>query len=287
MDAAINLDELLGPDTSAEGATEELSQNVVEPEVAQATEKDILPDSKEEVAQPETQVENKQSPEQIAENYKRMAHAERMERKHISEQMKVMQARFEQLLSVVPKQEQPAAPVYEDDPLGATFDKVEKVAQKLERLEQTDAQRQQQDNFNGFVRNVQADEANFMVKTPDYKEAVNFIQHRRLQELQVMGYPEEQAMKVLSQDAYAVTQRAIALGESPASFAYNMAKKLGYSPKQQDASQTNIDTIAEGQKVARSVSGGASVVSEGSLPNNLAEMSDAAFEALFKQMSKG
>lgn len=279
----MNLDELLGPDTSAEGIPQEPVQEVVEPEVIQATEKDILPETtetKEETVSRETE---KQTPEQIAENYKRMAHAERMERKQMAEQMKVMQQRFEQILAVAPKPEVTQAPVYEDDPLGATFDKVEKVAQKLERLEQTDVQRQQQEQFQGFVRNVQADEANFMTKTPDYKEAVNFIQQRRLQELQVMGYPEDKAMQVLASDAYAVTQRAIALGESPAHFAYDMAKKLGYAPKQKD----NIETIAAGQQVAKSVSGGAQPVSEGSLPNNLAEMSDAEFDAMFKKMSKG
>lgn len=279
MDAAMNLDELLGPDTSAEEIPQEQAQETVEPEVVQATEKDIFQDKAEEPAQP---VENKQSPEQIAENYKRMAHAERMERKQMAEQMKVMQQRFEQILAVAPKPEVAPAPVYEDDPLGATFDKVDKVAQSVAEMKAESVQRQQQEQFQGFVRNVQADEANFIQKSPDYKDAVNFIQQRRLQELQVMGYPEEQAMQVLAQDAYAVTQRAIALGESPASFAYNMAKQLGYTPKKSD----NIETIAAGQQVARSVSGGAQPVSEGSLPNNLAEMSDSEFETLFKRMSK-
>lgn len=270
-----NLSDILGPEPTVEEESPQAEQVEAQPE-PQA-------EAPAEPVQEATPIENKQTPEQIAENYKRMAHAERMERKQISEQMKVMQARFEQLLAVVPTKEQPAAPVYEDDPLGATFDKVAQVSQKLEKLEQNDVQRQQQEQFNGFIANVKADESKFMEKTPDYKEAVNFIQQRRLQELQVMGYPEEHAMKVLSQDAYAVTQRAIALGESPAAFAYNMAKKLGYAPKQ----AANIDTLAAGQQVARSVSGGASPVSEGSLPNNLAEMTDAEFEAVFKKMSKG
>ena len=272
-----NLADILGPEPTVEEESTEQAPVEAQPEPqAEAPAEPI----QEETASRETE---KQTPEQIAENYKRMAHAERMERKAMQEQMKVMQQRFEQVMSVAPKPEVAPAPVYEEDPLGATFDRVEKVSQKLERLEQNDVQRQQQEQFQGFVRNVQADEAKFMEKSPDYKDAVNFIQHRRLQELQVMGYSEDKAMQVLASDAYAVTQRAIAVGESPAQFAYNMAKQLGYTPKQ----KANIETLAAGQQVARSVSGGAQPVSEGSLPTNLAEMSDAEFDAMFKKMSKG
>jgi hypothetical protein len=275
MNTAVNnIDELLGPDTSAQESTNEVQkEQIVEPvQTEQVPTETVEP----------VQVENKQTPEQIAENYKRMAHAERMERKAIAEQMKTMQSRFDQLMATIPKQEAQAEPVYEDDPLGATFTKVDKVAQSVAELKAENLQRQQQDQYNGFVNNVKADEANFVQKVPDYRDAVTFIQQRRLQELQIMGYPEEQAMQVLAQDAFALTQRATAMGESPAQFAYNMAKQLGYTAKQ----ASNIEQIAAGQQVAKSVSGGAQPVSEGSLPNNLAEMSDSEFDELFKKMSK-
>lgn len=266
------MDDLLGP--------EPVIEETAEPEVVQATESDLL-ETKPEATQT-TQIENKQTPEQIADNYKRMAHAERMERKQIAQQMQVMQQRFDQLMSALPKQNAAPEPVYEDDPLGATFNKVDKVVQSVEQLKLEAAQRQQADQYKGFVDNVKNDEATFMQQAPDYKEAISFIQQRRLQELHAMGYPEEQAMQVLAQDAYAVTMRAQAMGESPAKFAYNMAKQLGYTAKQ----AANIETIAAGQQVAKSIAGGANPVSDGSLPSNLAEMSDEEFDAVFKRLSK-
>ena len=89
-------------------------------------------------------------------------------------------------------------------------------------------------------------------------------------------------MQVLAQDAMALTARAQQLGESPAAFAYKMARQLGYTPKQ----ASNIEQIAAGQAVARSVAGGANPVKEGAIPQNLAEMSDDEFDALFKKMAR-
>lgn len=267
---AANLDEILGPEPTEEQQAETPQEAVAETPVEQVEQPaEVAP------------IENKQTPEQIAENYKRMAHAERMERKQIAEQMKVMQQRFEQLMQALPKQETAPEPDYVDDPLGATFTKVDKVAQSVEELKKEAAQRQQVEQYQSFVQSVQADENSFMQKTPDYKEAVSYIQSRRASELKAMGYDDNVIMRTLAQDAQAVVMRAQELGESPAAFVYNMAKQVGYSPK-----QNNIETIAAGQQVAKSVSGGAQPVSEGSLPQNLAEMTDAEFDALFKQMSK-
>lgn len=216
------------------------------------------------------------------ENYKRMAHAERMERKQAQEQMALMQARFEQLMQAAQPKE--PEPVYEDDPLGATHAKVDKVVQSMEVLQQAEAQRVQQAQFQGYVQSVASDEQSFIQQNPDYKEAVTFLQQRRVNELQALGYDPQTTMQTLAQDAFTITQRAQAMGESPASFVYKMAKQLGYTMKQ---ASSNIDTIAAGQQVAKSVSGGAKPVNEGGIPGNLAEMTDDEFDALFKKMAKG
>jgi hypothetical protein len=266
VNTAANIDELLGPEPTIQEQPEETP-------VEQLAETPIAETSSEPIAPP------KQSPEEIVENYKKMAHAERMERKQLQEQMRVMQTRFEQLYGVMQPKEEPA-PEYDDDPLGATHTKVEKALQSIEELKQGEVQRQQSEQFHGFVRTVQADEVAFSAKIPDYREAISFVQQRRLTELQAMGYDEQTSMQVLAQDALAVSQRAQQLGQSPAAFIYNMAKQLGYVGKQGG----NIETIAAGQQVAKSVAGGANPVSNGSLPHNLAELSDTDFDALFKQM---
>lgn len=265
-----NLDEVLGPEP------------VVEEQPVPETEQQSVVQTQQE-SQPEPQPE-KQTPEQIVENYKKMAHAERMERKELQAQMRQMQERFEKLYSVMqPQPEATPEPVYEDDPIGATFTKVDKVAKSVEELKAVEEQRRQTEAYHGFVKQIQAEEAAFMQKTPDYRDAVTFVQGRRMAELKAMGYDEQSAMQVLAQDAYAVSVRAQQLGESPAAFIYNMAKQLGYTGKQ----QPNLEVISQGQQVAKSLAGGAQPVSEGSLPPNLAELSDAEFENLFKQMSKG
>lgn len=269
---AANLDEILGPEPTVEE----------QPQVEQAVEP--VAEAPVETPAEVTPIENKQSPEQIVENYKKMAHAERMERKELQAQMRTMQERFEKLMAAIPQQQAEPEPEYNDDPLGATFSRVDKVAQSVEQLKAEAEQRKHADAYQGFVRQIQADEAAFQQKTPDYKEAVNFLQSRRIAELQAMGHDDGTIRQAIAQDAMQLTQRAMQMGESPAAFAYNMAQKLGYSAK--PTPKQNLDTIAAGQQVAKSVSGGAQPVSEGSLPNNLAEMSDAEFDALFKQMSK-
>ena len=276
MTAASNLDEILGPEPTIEESVETTPTDpVVEAPVENSTPTDVPRET--EVAP----IENKQTPEQIAENYKRMAHAERMERKQMQEQMKLMQQRFEQLTAAMQPAPAPE-PEFEVDPLAATHIKVEKVAQSLEQMKVEAEQRKHQESYQGFVRQIQADEANFMQKVPDYKDAISFIQNRRIAELEAMGHDEQIIRGVISQDALQLTQRAMQLGESPAKFGYELAKKLGYAGKP----QSNIDQIAAGQQVAKSVAGGAQPVSEGSLPENLAEMNDAEFAALLAKYEK-
>lgn len=263
--AAQNIDDMLGP----------------EPEITEEQEVAEQPEVVEEVVAEQVQEEQKPAPEDLVSNYKRMAHAERMERQKLAEQMSTMQQRFEQLMAA----QQPAPPPepeYDDDPLGATFNKIDKVAKTVEGLQEETAQRKQAEQYQQFVGTIQQEEARFMQTNPDYRDAVTFVQQRRMNELQAMGYDESSAMQVLAQDAYAVTMRAQQMGQSPAAFVYDMAKKLGYAaqPKQ------NLEQIAAGQQVAKSVAGGAQPVAEGGLPPNLAEMSDADFEALFNKMAK-
>jgi paraquat-inducible protein B len=212
-----------------------------------------------------------------------MAHQERMERKQLQEQMAVMQQRFEQIFQASQKQPEPT-PEYDDDPLGATHAKVDKALQSVQELRQMEVARQQQAQFTGYIENVKAAENAFMQKNPDYKDAVTYVQSRRVNELRTMGYDEQAAMQVLAQDAFALSQRAQQLGQSPAELIYNLAKQTGYAAKA--AQPSNIDTIAAGQQVAKSVSGGANPVTEGGLPPNLADLSDSEFEALFKKMVK-
>lgn len=263
--AQTNLEELLGPEP--EETVEQVSEQVetpVEEVVAEAP------------------VEQKPDPDEIVRNYKAMAHQERMERKQLQEQMSVMQKRFEQLMAA--NQQPPAPePEYDDDPLGATHAKVDKVAKALEDMQRANMGRAQQEQFQGYVQSVKADEQAFMAKNPDYTDAITFVQMRRVNELKAMGYDEGTAMQVLAKDAFDLSQRAAQIGQSPAEFAYNLAKQTGYTPKSKGAS---IESIAAGQQVARSVAGGANPVTEGGLPGNLADMSDADFDAVFAKFSK-
>lgn len=266
--AAQNIDDMLGPEPEIP-EEEAVEQEAVEEPVAEEVQEEQKP-----AIDPVKAAEER-------ENYKRMAHAERMERQKLAEQMNLMQKRFEQLMEAQQPQPDPE-PQYDEDPLGATYSKVDKVVKTVEALQAETAQRKQAEEYQRFVSTIQNDEASFLQKNPDYREAVTFVQQRRVNELQAMGYDEQSALKVLAQDAYAVTMRAQELGQSPAAFVYDMAKKLGYSaqPKQ------NLEQIAAGQQVAKSVAGGAQPVAEGGLPPNLAEMSDSDFEALFNKMAK-
>lgn len=270
------LDDILGPEPVVEETTEQVAEQVTE-QASSAPEQ-----TTEQTSEVPRETETP-DPDEIVKSYKAMAHQERMERKQLQQQLQVTQQRFEQLMAAMqPQEPQTPEPVYEEDPLGATYKKVDDVSKSLQQLQAESAQRKQAEQYSGYVNAVRADEQAFMQKTPDYKDAVTFLQTRRLGELQAMGYPEDNAMQVLAQDAMALTARAQQLGESPAAFAYKMAKQLGYTAKQ----ASNIEQIAAGQAVARSVAGGANPVNEGSIPPNLAEMSDDEFDAMFKKMTK-
>ena len=261
-----NLEEILGPEPTVDESAVEQVETAPETTAEPVAE------------QPE---QTQPDPDEIIKSYKAMAHQERMERKQIQEQMAVIQQRFEQLMQAA-QQPQQAAPEYEDDPLGATHDKVEKALQSVEELRRAEGERQQQAQFQSYINTVKQAEEQFIAKQPDYREAVTFIQMRRVNELKAMGYDEQSAMQVLAQDAMAVSQRAAQLGKSPAELVYELAKQTGYSPKP----ASNVQNIAAGQQVAKSVAGGANPVAETGIPNNLAEMTDAEFDALFKKIAK-
>lgn len=266
---ANHIDEMLGTEQlHTEYTGEEFSH---EPEVQE--------DHQHEVEQEEQ--EHKPTPE---ESYKAMAHEERQLRRDLQSKVDMMNRRFEQMIaSMQPPPQQPEPePDYDEDPVGATHNKVDRALKAVEELKRNSEVQRQSDEWNGYVRGVQADEAQFKAKTPDYNDAVAFLQNRRATELQAMGYGDEDIMRVIASDAYAVTQRAQQLGKSPAAFAYEMARSVGYKPKQAGQS---LEQMAAGQRVARSVGGGG--VSAGdSTPSleDLANMSDADFEKLFNRM---
>lgn len=258
------LEEILGPEPTIEEPVAEEPQVVEEQQEEKPAEVSIE--------------ERLKALESERDSYKNAMHSERMERKQYQEQVRLVNERFQKLMEAQTPPP-PQIPEYEEDPLGSTYGKVNQLAEHVNELRQAELSRQEQAAFTSYVESVRADEEAFAAKTPDYKDAITFAQTSRVKQLEAMGYEPKDALIILAQEAMQLSQRAQQMGRSPAEFAYNYAKSVGYSPKP----PSNIETVAAGQAVAKSVAGGGKPVAEGGIPANLAELSDEEFEALMKK----
>lgn len=94
-------------------------------------------------------------------------------------------------------------------------------------------------------------EKEFMAKTPDYKEASDFLKQSRFVELQAFGLDPQQANEQIVRETFELAVQATKMQKNPAEIVYNFAKARGYAAKAPATGETEAEKltrIAEGQK---------------------------------------
>lgn len=282
--------EEFAPDVDIEA---ELAKEPVEVEEAIAPEPEPTPEVTAEVpeAAPEAKpkvpdgfVPHGALQEERARRQAATARAEAAEREY-ADKMAKLEKRLE-LLANPP----PPVPKFEDDPAAHLKHQTEAVRAEIEPLKEQLAQnRQQQEQAHAEARltqAVQAAEADFASKTPDYLDAISHMQRVADNNLQIMGVEDPaQRAQIIRRDAMALAIRALQAGKSPAELAYQVAKNQGYTAKA--AGVDKIANIQKGQAASPSMpSGGQRAPTETVGLAALEQMDDDEFNKLIDDPEK-
>lgn len=171
--------------------------------------------------------------------------AERRRRQEMERELRALRQRMEQ--SAPPPPPAPPAPTpppdpepdYLEDPKGWTEWKLRQQAAEIEALKQVtgsvEAQRREQLQLQQVLNAVQADEARFVQRTPDYYDALGWARQRLEADLraqaEAFGYEltPAQLQQEIARQEIAAAQAALARGMSPAEVVYRLARSWGYS----------------------------------------------------------
>ncbi|MGJ4928145.1 hypothetical protein ACQR1I_16555 [Bradyrhizobium sp. HKCCYLS2038] len=160
-------------------------------------------------------------------------------------------------------QAEQGAPNPEEDIFGA----VKAIQTRLEGQEKAAKEAQaEQERHTKFVTDYRNDANRFEQTTPDFKAAYGFLLKSRADELRAIGYEDPKDLHAaLTADEFAIAQRALAAGKSPAEMLYALAKQRGYQPdaakkaaeeaarKAAEEAAQKLDAIERGQAANKSL----------------------------------
>lgn len=213
-----------------------------------------------------------------------------------AEQMARINQRLEQMAN--PQQRQ-AIPDKIEQPVDYLDHRLNDIAAQQQAILQDRQAEHQQRQQAAYVEQLQhrivGAESVFFKETPDYGDAIKFLDESRVRELQVFGADEGQARQQAIQERIQAALKWAHEGRNPAELAYGFAKARGYQGKAaQQAQQSPADKIAAQQRgtaAARSLGGGGGVTAGKLTAEALANMSDEDFakvsEAQFRQVMGG
>lgn len=209
-------------------------------------------------------------------------HEERERRKQAEKRAERVEELFQRFMAErgQPKAEDkgPELPAFDQDPANHLRLKQETAEQRLARLEN---ERQAEAQINNLRQTVHAIETEFAAKAPDYQDAVNFLQARKVAQYQRSGMTKAEALQATANDAMMFTHAVLQRGLNPAEQAYELARDWGYAGKQPDKPkpEEKLETIRKGQEAAKGGGSGSTPEAPASL-KSLADMdpSDPNFD---------
>lgn len=145
---------------------------------------------------------------------------------------------------------------FDDDPLGAVSNKLDKVDERFDKLEGNLTENRRQQQALQFQRNVQMAEERFVSDHPDYYQAVNHIRERRIAQYEMIG--NSNPVAAFEQEAANVLYQAVTAGKNPAQVVYDLAKDMGYTKpqiKNGEIKRESVKEIADKVDSAKSLSG--------------------------------
>lgn len=231
---------------------------------------------------------------------KRALDEERNRRKELQKQNAEMRANLERLtgrLDIL----QGTKPRTEEAPLIPTEKPIEAVTELYEDLQRRRQSEQQQTAHQQFMGQYSAQAAEFSQKTPDFKEAYQFLLNDRAAELKeafgLDGIALENALRSNEMEIAAI---AMQQGTNPAERIYQLAKRRGYTGKPETTETPAVDPakatadallkatstlagIAKGQEKSKSLSSAGGAGSDGLPPiEELLAMDTDEFDKLTK-----
>lgn len=139
-----------------------------------------------------------------------------------------------------PPEPEPVVPDFLEDPKGYVDAQLARATKALEKLEKGAAadprvqaieQRQAETELSGALV---ASHDQFTSKTPDFPEALQFARIARARQLEVLnpGIDPKQIVQWVTQEERNLAAHLVRSGVNPAERVYELAKSMGYTPKQ-------------------------------------------------------
>lgn len=177
-------------------------------------------------------------------------HEERKRRQEIerqaAEDRRKYEARFEEILKLVPQPaaepapQAPAIPDVQADPVGHIVGTMQQLGASQEQINQRLAQYQQQQEQQRVIAAVQqqaaALEADYQAQNPDYQNDLNYLRQVRDRQLQAQGMidPGQRAQQIAA-ETFQIAAHALQQGGNPAERLHQMAKATreaaGWTPQ--------------------------------------------------------
>lgn len=183
--------------------------------------------------------------------------------------------------------EQPKAPNVDEDPIAVIRAQGETIARMEQALNQRAADER-------LTTAAVSREREFMAQTPDYGDAMSYLQQSRDAQLALMGFENQQERaNIMANEAKIVAANALNAGENPAQRYYGIAKAMGWQPRAAAPAQPaqaapaapnaaeRVDTIARGQAASRSLSAAPGAAVAPDTVEALANMSETDFNEWF------
>ncbi|HKX55581.1 MAG TPA: hypothetical protein VJN01_05750 [Xanthomonadales bacterium] len=232
---------------------------------------------------------------------------ERQRRKELQDQLNQqaelnqrMQQRFEQMMGHMqqPQQvtQQPVEiPQFVDDPEGHVKALTEQFQQQIAQLRQhyEGNVQQQQAAAAGqqLAQRTAAAEQEFVAAQPDYPHAAEYFMQRKAAEYLALGADPVTIQQQLARDYQNLAVVAAQRGQNPAQMLYNLSKAMGYTPAaagQQGAPQGQQRPAAKAPTSLSGIGGAGRSPEEstGLTLESIANMTDAEFDKVWKQMSR-
>lgn len=291
-----NIEDILAPETTPE-ATPETTPEVT-PEVTVEATPEVKAETK--------PIEVEKAPEKPPEKYvpHGALHEERMRRKELADELRKTQekmSQFESLreeLAEIRRQKQAEqAKKFEDDPVGAIKEQQDKIVTEISQFKQQQEQNEKltkeqaamQARERELFNTTQTMAREYAQENQDYPQALDFVMSQWTKQAQVMGFKSQQELDhVLTRQALALADHAIARGQNPAAVVHELAKSWGFkfeAPK--PTAEQTLDKLEKGQQAAKSNGATTGQSKSGDISlKDIEDMSDAAFDKLWADMEK-
>lgn len=250
----------------------------IQPQVDETPEK---PDTKPEEKQPEVAKEEEKEEKKV--NYGAL-HEERMRRKEAAERAKKAEERAAELERQLQQYAQRnQEPEYNDDPIEAMRREQDQIKQVL--LAQANQAIKQTEEEKYWSRVAESEKA-FKQDVPDFDDAIKYLSTSRTEELMDLGFSQQEAAKVLSDEIRWIADKAYADEVNPAERFYNLAKRRGWNAKpaehkaEEATAQKKLENIERGMKSNKQLPPASKSVNQDLTADALADMNIDALSNL-------